>query len=152
MFRVDKRPSRLTRSCGRCDQLPMGDSAMSHVSIKRAYDDPEAADGFRVLIDRVWPRGRSRQRLQLDAQAPQLAPTASLRRWFAHDPRHWTEFKKRYETELKEESMQTRMKELLASADGRHITLIYGAKDPAHNHALILRDALERLSGPETKS
>jgi uncharacterized protein YeaO (DUF488 family) len=120
------------------------------VSVKRAYDDPESEDGYRVLVDRVWPRGRSRESLQLDLQAPQLAPSVALRKWFSHDPKHWTEFHERYEQELQAESMQARMKELLAAAHGPHITLIYGAKDVVHNHAVILRDALLRLAGADS--
>jgi uncharacterized protein YeaO (DUF488 family) len=120
---------------------------MTCVSVKRAYDDPGPEDGYRVLIDRVWPRGRTRESLQLDHQAPELAPSITLRKWFSHDPEHWTTFQERYERELQDESMQARMLELLAAAHGRQITLIYGAKDVIHNHAVILRDALLRLSG-----
>ena len=115
------------------------------VSIKRAYDAPESADGFRVLVDRVWPRGRTRESLALDQQAPGLAPSAALRKWFSHDPELWTAFRERYEQELQTESMHERMSELLAAANGRHITLVYGAKDEAHNHAIVLRDALLRF-------
>ena len=125
---------------------------MTRVSVKRAYDDPESEDGYRVLIDRVWPRGRSRESLQLDEQAPQLAPSVELRKWFSHDPKHWTEFQARYKQELQAESMQARMKDLLAASHGRHITLVYGAKDVVHNHAVILRDALLRLSDIDGKS
>jgi uncharacterized protein YeaO (DUF488 family) len=125
---------------------------MTHVSIKRAYDDPEPGDGFRVLVDRVWPRGRTRESLKLDHQAPELAPSVALRKWFAHDPKHWTEFHERYEQELRIEATQARIKELLAAAHGRHITLVYGAKDTVHNHAVILRDAIQRLAGTDSGS
>lgn len=123
-----------------------GSISVAGVSVKRAYDNTEAGDSYRVLIDRMWPRGRSRERLSLDQQAPDLAPSVGLRKWFAHDPNHWDEFQKRYQKELQSEPMQVRMKELLASANGHHITLVYGAKDELHNHAVILRDALLRLS------
>jgi uncharacterized protein YeaO (DUF488 family) len=119
---------------------------MISVSAKRAYDDPASGDGYRVLIDRVWPRGRSRESLRLDQQAPELAPSVGLRTWFAHDPDHWVEFQKRYKQELLAEPMQTRMKALLGAAHGRHITLVYGAKDEVHNHAVVLRDVLLHLS------
>jgi uncharacterized protein YeaO (DUF488 family) len=125
---------------------------MTPVSVKRAYDDPEPEDGYRVLVDRVWPRGRTRESLQLDLQAPELAPSVALRKWFAHDPKHWMEFHRRYGQELQTDAMQVRMQELLAAAHGRHITLVYGAKDVVHNHAVILRDALQHLSGADTKS
>jgi uncharacterized protein YeaO (DUF488 family) len=126
--------------------------AVTSISVKRAYDDPESGDGYRVLIDRMWPRGRSRGSLKLDEQVPELAPSAAVRRSFAHDPEHWIEFQVCYKQELRAESMQNRMKELLASSHGRHITLVYGAKDEVHNHAVVLRDELSRLSANNTLS
>jgi uncharacterized protein YeaO (DUF488 family) len=132
--------------------LDNGTNAVTRVSIKRAYDDPDFEDGYRVLIDRMWPRGRSRESLKLDHQTPNLAPSVRLRKWFAHDPEHWAEFQQRYEQELQTELMRDQMAALLAAANGRHITLVYAAKDVAHNHAVILRDALLRLSAAHPKS
>jgi uncharacterized protein YeaO (DUF488 family) len=121
------------------------DRTMARISIKRAYDAPDAEDGYRVLVDRIWPRGRSRESLQLDLQAPELAPSVALRKWFSHDPERWPEFHERYGEELRAESMQHRMRDLFAAAHGQRITLVYGAKDLEHNHAVILRAASLRL-------
>src|SRR4051812_47855504 len=115
---------------------------MTRIVIKRAYDDPDPQDGYRVLIDRMWPRGHTRESLRLDRQAPELAPSVTLRKWFSHDPDRWTQFRECYERQLKDEAMQLRMKELLAAANGRQITLVFGAKDVMHNHAIILQATL----------
>ena len=128
------------------------DRTMARISIKRAYDAPDAEDGYRVLVDRIWPRGRSRESLRLDLQAPGLAPSVALRKWFSHDPKRWSDFSERYGKELQTELLQDRMKDLLAAAHGKRITLVYGAKDVAHNHAIILREALLRLSACEARS
>jgi uncharacterized protein YeaO (DUF488 family) len=81
------------------------------------------------LVDRMWPRGRTRKSLRLDSQAPELVPSVALRKWFSADINHWIQFQACYERELKDEAMQVRKKKLLASADGRQITLVFGAKD-----------------------
>ena len=106
--------------------------------IKRIYDEAHESDGFRVLVDRLWPRGVSKQRARLDAWMPDLAPSSKLRKWFGHDPARWAEFRQRYRSELAGkpslvESIHQR------TLDGR-VTLLYAARDPAHNHALVLRN------------
>lgn len=112
------------------------------IALKRAYEKPAASDGRRVLVDRLWPRGLAKAALKLDAWDKDLAPSTGLRTWFGHDPARWTEFKKRYEAELR-----THKAELAAlKRSARHLTLVYGAKDEAHTHVLVLKEVLERWS------
>lgn len=111
------------------------------IKIKRAYEKAEPADGRRVLVDRLWPRGVSKAEIKIDGWEKDVAPSPALRQWFGHDPKRWVEFKKKYKAELR-----GRQKELLAlKKSARRLTLVYGAKDPEHNHALILKEALERV-------
>jgi uncharacterized protein YeaO (DUF488 family) len=115
------------------------------ICVQRAYEDPAPHGGYRVLVDRIWPRGRSKESLELDAWARDIAPTAELRKWFAHDPGRWEIFQQRYRAELTDEAQQKRLQDLLVAADGRAITLIYGAKDEEHNQAIVLREVLSAL-------
>jgi uncharacterized protein YeaO (DUF488 family) len=115
------------------------------IAIKRAYDGADDADGYRVLVDRVWPRGCTKESLKLDAWARELAPSTKLRTWFGHDPKRWTEFRKRYEGELRAPEQRARLSALLEQAGRRRITLVYGAKDEEHNQAVVLRDVLGAL-------
>ena len=117
------------------------------IFIKRAYEDAAPGDGYRVLVDRIWPRGRSKPTLQLDQWARDLAPSADLRKWFGHDPQRWQAFQQRYRSELDTEEQQQRLACLLAEAAGRPLTLVYGAKDEQHNQAIVLRDVLSELHG-----
>jgi uncharacterized protein YeaO (DUF488 family) len=114
----------------------MGDTM---IVLKRAYEEPTASDGRRVLVDRLWPRGMTKAKLKLDGWEKDLAPSPALRTWFGHDPKRWTEFKRRYKAELRPRKAE--LKRLKRSA--RHLTLVYGAKDEAHAHALVLKDVLE---------
>jgi uncharacterized protein YeaO (DUF488 family) len=115
------------------------------ISIRRAYENPAPEDGYRVLVDRLWPRGRSKETLQLALWARELAPTAELRKWFGHEAGRWDAFKERYRRELAAEDKQEQMRQLLANAKGSSITLVYGAKDQEHNQAVVLREALSDL-------
>ncbi|ABR91549.1 uroporphyrin-III C-methyltransferase [Janthinobacterium sp. Marseille] len=117
----------------------------SVISIRRAYEDPSENDGYRVLVDRLWPRGRSKESLKLDQWARELAPTDELRKWFGHEPQHWEVFQQRYRSELAETEKLQQMQLLLADAAGRSITLVYGAKDEQHNQAVVLRDVMSKL-------
>lgn len=117
------------------------------ISIKRAYEDPAAGDGYRVLVDRVWPRGRSKETLALAQWARDIAPSAELRQWFGHDPQRWDVFQQRYRAELEDEVQQERLHSLLTDAAGQPLTLVYGAKDEEHNQAVVLRDVLLNLGG-----
>jgi uncharacterized protein YeaO (DUF488 family) len=119
------------------------------ISIKRAYEDPAPADGYRVLVDRVWPRGRSKDVLAIDEWLREIAPSTELRKWFAHDPRRWNDFQERYLTELDAPEQKERLHALLAAAGKRPITLVYGAKDEEHNQAVVLRGLLTRLAAKE---
>lgn len=116
-----------------------------NVSIQRAYDEPTASDGYRVLVDRVWPRGRSKEQLALDEWARDLAPSAELRKWFAHDPRRWDEFRERYLDELRAPEAVERLRALARAAGDAPMTLVYGAKDERHNQAVVLRERLAAL-------
>jgi uncharacterized protein YeaO (DUF488 family) len=119
----------------------------TQIAIKRAYDEPSEHDGYRVLVDRVWPRGRNKDELRLDAWERDLAPTTALRRWFGHDPVKWPEFRRRYEAELRTEPQRARLAHLMDAAAGhRRLTLVFGARDEEHNQAVVLRDALERYA------
>ncbi len=115
------------------------------IVIKRAYENAMPEDGYRVLVDRIWPRGRSKVMLKLDQWARDLAPSADLRKWFGHDPKRWEDFQQRFRSELDTEEKREQMRSLLSETDGRIITLIYGAKDQEHNQAIVLRDVLLHL-------
>lgn len=112
------------------------------IAIKRAYAEAAPEDGVRVLVDRVWPRGLSRDRLKLDAWSKELAPSTGLRKWFDHDPAKWDEFCRRYEAELKDSAAAL---DTLRDQIGTptKLTLVYSAKDEEHNQAIVLRDYLK---------
>jgi uncharacterized protein YeaO (DUF488 family) len=112
------------------------------IAIKRAYDAPKASDGFRVLVDRLWPRGLSKQTLKLDAWMRDLAPSTELRRWVHDDMSQWTEFKKRYFQELKAHA--DLVEELRRKAKAGAVTLIYAKRDEVRNNAAALKEYLER--------
>ncbi len=110
------------------------------VQLKRAYDPPNAGDGKRILVDRLWPRGLARADAAIDGWLKELAPSNELRRWFGHDPAKWPEFKRRYFEEL---AKSHALEELLAMARAQSkVTLLFAAKDVEHNNAAALREAL----------
>jgi uncharacterized protein YeaO (DUF488 family) len=112
------------------------------IRTKRAYDAPARTDGYRVLVDRVWPRGISREALHLDAWAKDVAPSTGLRKWFGHDADKWREFKTRYFGELR--ANETAVAPLRDAARRRTVTLVYGAKETRFNNAVALKEFLER--------
>jgi uncharacterized protein YeaO (DUF488 family) len=112
------------------------------VKLKRAYDAPAKSDGRRVLVDRLWPRGVSKDELRLDDWLKDVAPSAGLRKWFEHDPAKWRAFKDRYFRELDEHSKA--VERLLAGRRAGTVTLVFGAKDVLHNDAVALKEYLER--------
>ena len=116
---------------------------MPVVSIKRVYDPPSKEDGYRVLVDRVWPRGVSKEAAAVDHWAKAIAPSATLRKWFNHDPARWGEFQRRYRAELDNQS--DALRELLKAYGNRRITLVFGAKDVLHNQAIVLKDVLSAM-------
>jgi len=113
----------------------------SRVRIKRVYDAPDPADGYRVLVDRLWPRGLSRERAALDEWAKDVAPSSGLRTWWQHDPDRLAEFAERYRAELAASPALGGLRERCRGHDV--VTLLYAARDPRVNHAAVLRDALE---------
>lgn len=112
------------------------------VRVKRVYDPPAAADGRRVLVDRLWPRGVSRERARLDEWARELAPSSLLRQWFGHEPARFDEFRRRYERELA--AHEEKLHELRRQAREGTLTLVYGARDTEHNDAVVLAEILQR--------
>ena len=110
------------------------------IRLKRAYEPPAAADGYRVLVDRLWPRGVRREEARLDEWAKELAPSGELRRWFAHDPERFDEFRRRYTAELA--AHEEKLRELRRRARNGTLTLVYGAHDKEHNDAVVLAGIL----------
>ncbi len=113
------------------------------VRIKRAYERAERGDGYRVLVDRLWPRGVKKEALRLDLWAKDLAPTPELRRWFGHDAGRFREFARRYHAELRAPPARALLADLARRAARGTVTLVYGARDEEHNGAVVLRDLLE---------
>ena len=113
------------------------------VEIKRIYEPSEHSDGYRVLVDRLWPRGISRKRAALDAWLTDLAPSAQLRQWFHRDTTRWSEFRRRYRAELRSQAAQ--LHALRTRARRQRLTLLYASREVRVNHALVLRDVLRRV-------
>lgn len=112
------------------------------IHIKRAYEAPSRSDGRRVLVDRMWPRGVTREKLALDEWVKEAAPSDDLRRWFNHDPARWAEFAARYRDELKTPPASDAVAGLARFASQGPLTLVYAASDEAHNNAVALRDVI----------
>jgi uncharacterized protein YeaO (DUF488 family) len=112
------------------------------ISVKRVYEEPGKDDGYRVLVDRLWPRGIKKEQADINCWLRNIAPSSELRKWFGHDPEKWPEFKKRYFQELKENpEMLNQLAEIVKS---QHVTLVFGAKEKEHNNAVALKEYLER--------
>lgn len=112
------------------------------LKIKRVYEEPEANDGRRILVDRLWPRGLTKEKAKVDLWLKDIAPSTELRKWFGHDPEKWRSFRERYQNELKHHPDQLglinrEMKEGM-------VTLVYGARDQVHNEAVVLKQFLEK--------
>ncbi len=114
-----------------------------NVQVKRVYDPVERGDGFRVLVDRLWPRGLSKEDAEIDLWVKDLAPSTELRRWFHSDAGNWAEFKKRYNRELS--AHEDAAIELRKQIGPRKATFLYASKAVAHNHAQLLKAHLEKL-------
>jgi uncharacterized protein YeaO (DUF488 family) len=121
-----------------------GPMSASNVRLRRAYDEPGTDDGYRVLVDRVWPRGRTRDQLRIEEWARDLGPSTQLRTWFGHDPARWDEFQARYHAELAVPERALALDALADRARRGTITLVYGARDTEHNQARVIADELER--------
>jgi uncharacterized protein YeaO (DUF488 family) len=117
---------------------------MPAFSLKRVYDPAEESDGTRVLVDRLWPRGLSKDKAAIDHWAKDVAPSDELRRWFAHAPERWEEFQTRYRDELESPEAQEGIAALRAMARKGRVTLLYAAKNEAMNNAVVLRDYLHK--------
>lgn len=115
------------------------------IALKRIYEVSSPDDGYRVLVDRVWPRGMTKEKADIDLWAKDIAPSAHLRKWFCHDPAKWNDFQKKYREEL--EGNRSALKDLItkAKAKGGRLTLLYGAKDEEHNQAVVLHEFMESL-------
>ncbi|HPO18628.1 MAG TPA: DUF488 domain-containing protein [Rubrivivax sp.] len=114
--------------------------AADRIKLKRAYEAADASDGTRVLIDRLWPRGVSKRAAALDLRLKDLAPSTALRQWFGHDAARWAEFQQRYAKEL--HSQADAFEQLRDLARRGTVTLVYAARDEAHNDAVVLRELL----------
>jgi len=116
---------------------------MPEIAIKRVYEESSPYDGYRVLVDRLWPRGISKEAAQIDEWNKDLAPSTDLRKWFGHDPARWDEFSAKYMQELKANGFGNEFLQRLGKEE--KITLVYAAKDPKHCHPLVLHEYLISL-------
>ncbi|HEX2896901.1 MAG TPA: DUF488 family protein [candidate division Zixibacteria bacterium] len=113
------------------------------IKLKRVYEKPAKSDGYRILVDRLWPRGLTKEKAQLDEWAKGIAPSNELRKWFHSNRTKTSEFKRKYLAELK--SRGEKLKELAQRAGKTQVTLLYASDDPAYNHAMVLKEHLEKL-------
>ena len=111
------------------------------IRVKRVYDRPEQSDGSRILVDRLWPRGLSKERAKIDVWLKDVAPSNGLRKWFAHNPKKWVEFKKRYFKELA--SKKDLIEFILNTKKQGAVSLLYGARDEKFNNAIALKSYIE---------
>jgi uncharacterized protein YeaO (DUF488 family) len=111
------------------------------LKVKRVYENAEASDGVRFLVERLWPRGMKKEALTMEAWLKDVAPSGSLRRWFGHDPLNWGEFQKRYRAELGDNP--NAWEPIVEAAQRGDVTLLYSARDTEHNNALVLKSFLE---------
>jgi uncharacterized protein YeaO (DUF488 family) len=115
------------------------------IQVRRVYDPPKPDDGYRVLIDGIWPRGVRKEQAQLDAWARDLAVSPPLRRWFGHDPTKWDQFRRRYRAELRTPEHRAALDALARRARSGTVTLLFGARDYDHNNAVVLAEVLREL-------
>ena len=113
-----------------------------NIKLKRVYEKPGKDDGFRILVDRLWPRGLTKEKASVDLWLKEIAPSTELRKWFGHDPAKWKKFRARYESEIRHNKEVFTVLEQKAREGS--ITLLYGARDQEHNEALVLKQFLER--------
>lgn len=111
------------------------------IKLKRVYERPDAQDGERILVDRLWPRGLSKERAQIDLWLKDIAPSTELRVWFGHDPEKWKSFQERYRTELRHNSDLVKI--IAEKAKSRTVTLVYAARDQKHNEAVVVKKFIE---------
>jgi uncharacterized protein YeaO (DUF488 family) len=116
------------------------------LKIKRAYDEIETSDGKRILIDRLWPRGVSKDKAHIDEWYKDLGPSTELRKWFGHDPEKWSEFRKRYIEELSDPRKKALLEDITQAAGRNNITLIYSAKDTEHSDVKVLVEIIQKMT------
>lgn len=114
------------------------------ISVKRAYDPPSPADGYRVLVDRLWPRGVSKVKLKIDEWMKEIAPSAELRKWYGHEPEKWPEFRKRYRAELEKSPWRELLAGLVDRARRGKVTLVIGARDTGHANGAVIGELVEK--------
>lgn len=112
------------------------------INIKRIHEPAEKSDGFRILVDRLWPRGIKKEEAEVSEWIKEAGPSTELRKWFNHDPEKWTDFQKKYQSELKENPAVAELLKLVK--EHRKVTLVYSAKDEEHNQAVVLKGFLEK--------
>lgn len=117
------------------------------IRIKRVYAPPDGSDGVRILVDRLWPRGVTREAARIGEWRKDLAPTTVLRKWFGHDPSKWEEFQSRYRNELEAAGKMEELRSLGERARRETITLLYAARDEVRNNAVVIKKLIEKLSG-----
>jgi uncharacterized protein YeaO (DUF488 family) len=115
------------------------------IKLKRVYERAEPSDGFRVLVDRLWPRGVSKEKACIEEWVRDIAPSSELRKWFGHDPEKWPEFQRRYKAELNTKTQL--LQKLLADAAGRGITLVYASRKRQYNNVIVLKEVLHEVAG-----
>ena len=118
---------------------------MGKILLKRIYEAPARGDGYRVLVERLWPRGMSKDKAALDEWLKDVAPSDALRRWYGHEPARWPEFRRRYRAEIA--SADDLLDGLLRHLARRNVTLLFAARDEARNSAVVLKSVLEKRSG-----
>ncbi len=113
------------------------------IKLKRVYEQPERSDGYRILVDRLWPRGLTKKKANVDLWLKDVGPSTELRKWFGHDPKKWSGFKAKYKRELK--AKKDLLSQIRAASKKGTVTLIYGARDTEHNEAVIVLEYLKKL-------
>lgn len=112
---------------------------------KRIYDAPEKSDGYRILVDRLWPRGVSKDAAHIDEWLKEIAPSDTLRKWFHHDPERWQEFQKRYKAELNSPALRESLQHIVTRAKKGKVTLLFSAKDTEHNNAVVIASVIKKM-------
>jgi uncharacterized protein YeaO (DUF488 family) len=133
----------MTISGQRSSPATKAESRNMKIKIKRVYEQPDKDDGVRILVDRLWPRGLTKEKAAVDLWLKEIAPSTELRKWFGHDPEKWSSFRARYETELRHNNDLIKL--LKQKAREGTVTLVYGARDQKHNEALVLKQFLGKV-------
>ncbi|MBZ5564218.1 MAG: DUF488 family protein [Acidobacteriia bacterium] len=117
------------------------------VQTKRAYESPSPQDGYRVLVDGLWPRGLTKEKLRVDEWMRAIAPSATLRKWYGHKPEKWEEFRRRFRAELEKPPRKELLDELIKRARKEKVTLVFGARDAQHSNATVIAEMIRQISG-----